>query len=56
MPFLIGVVGGLVLILTNGWFSGQHTVGWILLGLSAFIVAVWLLAAGTIFRQVKKHL
>lgn len=40
MPFLLFIAAGLVLLLTDGWFDQQHTVGWILTGIGAVVVAI----------------
>lgn len=48
MPFLIFVAAGLVLLLTDGWFAQQHTVGWVMVAVGAAVVLLNLLivAAG----------
>jgi hypothetical protein len=43
MPFLIFVAAGLVLMLTDGWFDQQHTVGLVMTIVGAVVVLLNLL-------------
>lgn len=55
---LLFLVPGLILLLTNGWFSDQHTVGWILTIVGGAILvlqfAFMAIAGAIVAREHKK--
>ncbi len=40
MPFLVFVAAGLVLLLTDGWFDQQHTVGLVMTIVGGVVVLI----------------
>lgn len=51
---LILLIAGLILLLTDGWFDQQQTVGWVLVGATAFITLLQLAMIAAVGSATKK--
>lgn len=53
---LIALVAGIILLATNGWFSGQHRVGLILTIVGALLVLLQFVVFAGTARKIKREI